>query len=227
MEKDKVDELYHQLRSVYLNDDITEKEAIMGITSHLTQPHSSQGDYNGLLRFLSWYGEKFLLQDVYDIMVKCELKPERIVELGAGLGWLGRGLARLYGNIPLMSVDKRQWVLIDVVADIESTNGRARVVDELKPKDVVVMSELIHCLDNPAETLYPFCAWPVVAVEYYPSMDAPTHAQAIKTAEYRSSYNMQISRFHCNPVDGFSEVFPNSKCQEFHHFPHTIVVAEP
>lgn len=216
MDKDYVDELYHQLRLLYLQGTAQEKEAVQGIVSHLTQPNRSQGDYNGLLRFLSWYGESFLLNRVYDAMTACKLKCERIVELGCGFAWLGRGLARLAGGLPTLFVDKRQFTFVDVVADIETKNGTRRVLDEMKPNDLIVMSELLHCLDNPRKTLEPFLRWPVVAVEYLPAIH-----------KYRESYDAQISEFGCTPIPDAGDVFGSVKHRLFGFFPHVIVVAEP
>lgn len=219
MDKPYIDELYHQLRLLYITDDIPQKEAIMGLVSHLTKPSKTQGDYVGLLRFLTYYGEQFLLKKVYKAILLCNLRCERVVDLGAGFGWLGRGISNLAGGLPNLFVDKRQWPLVDVVADVETQSGRERVLDELKPNDLIVMGELLHCLEDPAKALQPFSRWPMVAVEYYPE-----HKE-----NHRDSYETQIKWFNCTPIPNIGDIFTSigMKCRLFHTQPHVVAVAEP
>jgi hypothetical protein len=219
MEKQYVDELYHQLRHLYITNDITQKEAIMGLVSHLTQPSKTLGDYVGLLRFLTWYGEQFLLERVYSAITISRLRYERVVDIGAGFGWLGRGISNLAGGLPNLFIDKRQWPLIDIIADIETQNGRKRVLDEMKPNDLIVMGELLHCLNDPVGVLRPFSKWPIVAVEYYPEYQPA----------YRQSYEAQIKEFGCTPIRDISGIFASMGMRHrlFHEQPHVIVVAEP
>ncbi len=191
-----MDEFYHQLRELNLSDDIFEKAAIAGIVSHLT---GRDGDYVGLLRFLTYYGEKYVLPDAVKFLRQNShlLEFNRVVDIGAGLGWLGRGIANgLNTSLPTLYVDKRQWAMIDVVADIEAKNGIKRVLDELKEGDLIVMSEVLHCLNDPEKVMKPFKKWPILAIEY----DSVY-------AVYRSSYRKQIENFDCNLVDGIHDVF--------------------
>ena len=220
MEKEFIDELYHQLRLLYLSGDTQEKEAIRGITSHLTQSSSTQGDYVGLLRFLSYYGERFLLKAVENAVRSAKLKANRIVELGAGFGWLGRGLSNIF-NVPAVFVDKRQWVFTDVVADLETKNGRKRVLDVMEPGDLIVMSELLHCLNEPRAVLEPFRSWPMVVVEY-----SPTY-RGDEDKGYADSYKRQIVEFGCKPVDSLREVFPLQPMRSYDAYPYVVTVVYP
>lgn len=199
MNRNQLSELYHNLRELCVTGDVPQKEAIMGITAHLTQP---QGDYVGLLRFLSYYGERYISEEVVKLLHynKHLFEFSRIVELGAGFGWLGRGISNAYGQMPVRFVDKRQWVFTDIVADIETKNGVKRVLDELKEGDLIVMSELIHCLDNQEETLRPFTKWPILVVEYWST-----------NPDYQESYDAQIKKFDCKPMLGIRDVFPRAK----------------
>ena len=198
MDKVQLDELYHNLRQLCVTDDLIQKEAVAGIVSHLTEP---QGDYTGLLRFLSYYGENYVLPSVVEFLHSSIHVPKflRVVELGAGFGWLGRGLSNAFG-VPAMFCDKRQWVFIDIVADIEAKNGVRRVLDELKEGDLIVASELLHCLNDPRKTLQPFTKWPMLVVEYHS-----------KNPDHRSSYLAQIKKFGCKPIGDVRDVFPGSK----------------
>lgn len=198
MDRRFIDALYHELRLLCVTDDSIQKEAMAGIASHLTNP---QGDYPGLLRFLSYYGGSYTLPPVIEHLRSAArtFVFSRVVELGAGFGWLGRGISRAF-DTPAVFCDKRQWTLIDVVADIETKNGIKRVLDELREGDLIVMSELIHCLENPRKTLRPFTRWPMLVVEYMPSNSA-----------YLNSYNAQVAKFGCKPVSDIRDVFPDGK----------------
>lgn len=215
MDKVQFDELYHNLRRLCVTEDMHQKEAVAGIVSHLTRP---QGDYTGLLRFLSYYGETFLLPSIVEQLRSASkvLRFSRIVDLGAGFGWLGRGISNAFNLMPAVFVDKRQWVLIDIVADIESKNGVKRVLDVLRDGDLIVMSELLHCLNDPEETLRPFTKWPILAVEYWP-LDALL----------RASYNDQIKKFSCKPIGNIRDVFPSSKIHTHVMDPYTMWLVRP
>jgi len=189
MNKEQTDQLYHQLRAICADGNVAEKAAIGGLASHLTSPN---GDYRGLLIFLTYYGERFLTAKISEVIKSAELEFDRIVDLGCGFGWLGRMLAINLGDPPTLFIDKRQWVLVDVVADIESKNGILRVMDELHPKDLIVMGELLHCLRDPEKVLKPIMSrWPCVIVEYSPD----------EGSEYADSYNRQIATFGCKSVN--------------------------
>jgi len=210
MEKEFIDELYHQLRLLSMQEDTPQKEALEGITSHLTSPG---GNYVGLLRFLNYYGEKYILPKAIELLWPSTcfstLKFNRVVDVGAGFGWLGLGISRHF-NIPLVMVDKRQWPLIDVVADIETVNGAKRIQDELKPGDLIVMSELIHCLQDPA-SLNIFSHHQKLVVEYCPS-----------NGDYMGSYNFQIARLGCSATPPIDDVFPNSRVLKKNADPYMI-----
>lgn len=199
MNKEQLDELYHNLRELCITDDLIQKEAVAGIVSHLTEP---KGDYRGLLRFLSYYGEEYILPDAIKLLKASSPRLfsfSRVVELGAGFAWLGRGISDAFGQLPTVFIDKRQYVFTDVVADFETIQGSKRVLDVLKEGDLIVMSELLHCLDDPQKTLRPFTKWPMLVVEYMPL-----------SAAYHDSYNTQIQKFDCKPVENIGDVFPGS-----------------
>jgi len=215
MNKAQLDELYHNLRVMSFSEDITQKEAVVGIVSHLTTP---QGDYGGLLRFLNYYGDKYLLDDAVKLYTTHISSPNsrRIVEFGAGLGWLGRGLSNRLTTKPPLLIDKRQRAGIDIVADIESTNGAARVLDALDDSDVIVMSELLHCLDDARATMRQFMPWPKLIIEYMPKGDS------FKSASYQSSYNRQIGALGCKPVSSIGDIFPGSDIYDFSTDTHSM-----
>ena len=216
MNKSQLDDYYHLLRELCISDDIVQKEAVAGITSHLT---GTGGDYNGLLRFSSFYITKYILSGAIELIGKSlgpKLEFSRVVELGAGFCALGRGIAEACGHLPALFVDKRHWTLIDIVADIETKNGVKRVLDEMRNGDFVVMSELLHCLDDPKKTLEPFREWPMLVVEYKPLRD-----------DYKLSYNTQIKKFGCQPVGDIHDVFPNMEIIQGSTYTHGIWLVLP
>ncbi len=192
MDRKNIDDLYHNLRLLYAEGEESERCAIGGLVSHLTSDKGA-GDYSGLLRFLWYYGETYLLDPAFNIIKKNLLnKPTRIVDFGAGLGWLGYGLSAKFGNVDVLAIDKRQWSRIDVLVDIESVIGNKHVQDQMREGDLVVMSELLHCLEDPIEALKPFLnRYPSLIIEYNPVL-APV---------YKESYDKQISILGCKPVN--------------------------
>jgi hypothetical protein len=215
MEKAFIDELYHQLRELCVTDDIPAKEAISGLVSHLTR---SDGDYPGLLKFLDYYGTLYVLPYVMVALKSTPtlLSASRVVEFGAGTGWLGRGIALRLGGKPTLFVDKRQYTLIDVVADLESKNGVKRVLDEMQPGDLIVMSEFLHCLEEPRKVMEQFTRWPMVVVEYMPY----NHS-------YGKSWSLQLEKFGPSPIASIREVFPRSLISSYSTDTHGIWVVQP
>lgn len=203
MNKEQIDELCHILRcaSNEKRDDLQifpTQHLILGLARHLL----AGGDYEALVQFSAYYGERFLLQLTYEAIHKKGWKPLRIVELGAGLGWMGRGLAAKLGFLPALFTDKRQWAMIDVVADLETENGRTKVLTALKEGDLLVMSDLLHCLDNPKEVMSYFSRWPAAILEYCPT-----------NTNYAESYSTQITRYGATPImpEEFEDMFPGRK----------------
>jgi len=205
MNKEQIDEFYHLLRVVSNSRKaeltLTIREGIdifHGLSQHLL----AGGDYPALIKFLQFYGEKFLIEPAFDLLSQTSWKYERVVEFGAGLGWLGRGIASKSGYLPTLFIDKRSWVLIDVVADLETVVGTQTVLEMMKPGDLIVMSEFLHCLDAPKRVMEPFSKWPILALEYCPI-----------NPEYRNSYEAQIKRYGARPVSAgaYPQVFPNRK----------------
>lgn len=215
MNKVQLDELYHELRKLCVTDDVFQKEAIAGITSHLTQPC---GDYTGLLRFLSYYGEEYILPSVVMLLHWPDPPFEfsRVIELGSGFGWLGRGISRAFNQVPVVFIDKRQWALTDIVTDIETENGVERVLEQMQPGDLVVMSELLHCLEDPKKTLTPFRKWPMLVVEYQPVRES-----------FEQSYNAQIKKFGCKPIDSIRRIFSDAKVLSNSTNTHCVCIVFP
>ncbi len=210
MKREEIDQLYHQLRRVCTESDGLEKNALHGLASHLL---SHKGDYTGLLSFLDYYGAEYVLPDIKKLLMQAASKTGfdfmRVVELGAGFGWLGRGLSTAF-SVPALLCDGRQWTGIDVVADIESTNGIKRILDELLPGDLIVMADVLHCLDNPAHVLSHFCKYPMLIVEY-------RHINQ----DYMDSYNAQIAKFGCKIIADLHTVF--DECRDKKGIPPVIL----
>ncbi len=223
MNKDQIDELYHLLRlasnmkgtglvktGLFVHEEVN---TIYGIAKHLL----AGGDYPALVRFSMYYGERFLLTRVCDELTRAGWKPSRIVELGAGLGWLGRGLATHFGLIPCLYVDKRPWTLIDITADLETKKGIEDVLAVLKDGDLVVMADLLHCLDDPKGIMSHFSKWPMAILEYCPT-----------NMEYVDSYSTQIERYGATPIDSrtFESMFRGRKTDIVDLDPYILLLVE-
>lgn len=225
MRQDEIDTLYHLLRRAS-NDSVRkgqslatgltsseEGEVILGLARHLL----AGGDYTALVKFSAFYGAQFLLPKVAIALLDVGWRFSRVVELGAGLGWLGRGLSAKFGCLPTLFVDKRPWSLIDIVADIETPEGRKEVLQQLKPEDLIVASDLLHCLDLPEEVMDAFSGWRAAILEYFPCSE-----------EFGKSYKVQITRYGAKPIShpDLYKVFRERVASHINIDPYMLVLAE-
>ena len=193
MGKSEIDQVYHLLRQI--SNEATENKdneptaAVYGLAEHLLEG----GNYLKLLQYLKFYGENYLVTPTVSAIRSRYSQPQRIVEFGAGLGWLGRGIANSYDHretlVTTLFIDKRQWTLIDLVADLETPEGIARVQAVLKPGDMIVMSDFLHCVNNPSEIINSFSEYPMVILEYLPTSGA-----------MQLSYSRQIGRYGATAI---------------------------
>lgn len=171
---------------------LTRDEEI-GIFCGLSRHLLAGGDYSALIKYSQYYGTRFLIEPAYKHIVshlyrRSEIhKPKRIVELGAGLGWLGRGLAGKFGLLPTLFIDKRPWTFINIVADLETEKGKSLVLSSLQEDDLIVMSDFLHCVDADSldDILIMLAPWNKAILEYYPR----------NNPEWMDSYIEQITRY--------------------------------
>lgn len=198
MNKQDLDQFYHLLRvasndaakeGVNLKSPFTNAEVgtiMYGMARHLF----AGGDYLSLIKFSCYYGENFLTTPTIEAIRGTGWPFTRIVEFGAGMSWLGRGIAASFGLLPTVFVDKRPWTLTDIVADLETEAGRRAVLDQMAAGDLIVMSDFLHCTDDPKEIVQAFAGWRMAVLEYCP-----------ENPELRNSYNDQITRYGAKPVE--------------------------
>ncbi len=225
MNKQQIDEYYHLLRVVSNGDMSTEEFTQTGRTQRevnnifhgLSRHLLAGGDYDALIRFSAYYGSRFLLKPACEAILKTDWTPLRIVELGAGFGWFGRGVSARFEVIPCLFVDKRTWVLIDVIADLETDQGLEEILTVMKDGDLIVMADLLHCLDNPKEVMSQFSKWPMAILEYCPT-----------DIEYANSYSAQIKRYGATPIepDDFAGVFPGREVDVVDLDPYILLLVE-
>lgn len=141
------DLLYHLLRRASM--DPYSKPIALGLAQHLL----SGPDYPSLLNYSSYYGSRYLLPRLISLLRRFRVSPRRIVELGAGRAWLGRGLSEEFG-VPLVTVDKRREFSPTLVLDLESQGGLEELSRVLKDQDLIVMADFLHCLDSSWEDLF-------------------------------------------------------------------------
>ncbi len=192
--REDYDSLYHLLRKLSNSDDEKGKRAIEGIFYHL----SYGPDYEKLLAYAGFYGVRFLLPEVLELITTrpnlLYSQESRIVDIGCGLGWLGAGIA---GELNLSSVfiDKRTNSVLGTLslpnkpsvyfADLETIEGMKILKGILMPGDLIVMCDFLHCIGNPEALLRMLAPWPKVILEYTGSGDA----------SILSSYFRQLTRY--------------------------------
>lgn len=221
MNKEEIDELYHLLRRASnIRVDPTagltpleEINILYGLCRHLL----AGGDYAALIKFSQYYGRRFLLKPTCDAISKTGWAFTRIVEFGAGLGWLGRGVAAEFNLLPTLFIDKRPWVMIDVVADLETEKGIEVALSHLREDDLIIMCDFLHCLDAPEALVSTFQHWPIVILEYSP-VD-PSH---------RESYSIQAARYGAKPIkpENYMTMFPGRKVDVKEADPYIILLVE-
>lgn len=227
MKQQEMDQLYHLLRQVSnISEDqkintktcLTPQEqinVIYGLCRHLL----AGGDYIGLVQFSQFYGLSYLLEPTFQLIKNIGWQPKRIVDFGAGLGWLGRGLAAKFGMLPTLLIDKRPWSLIDLVADLETEEGRLEVLHQLREGDLIVACDLLHCLEDPQEVMADFSAWPTAILEYHPA-----------SGEFKKSYSSQIHRYGACPLTSIMElkdVFPDKFSHTTLINPYVLMLLDP
>lgn len=189
MNKDQIDELYHLLRVASNNARLSMVDIDAGLTSAevtsrifgLARHLLSTPDYEALVMFSVMYGRKYLSIPTFKAIES--IKPTRIVDLGAGLGWLGRDLAGKF-EVPYLLVDKRPWIGIDLILDLESDTDLNKLVSVLKDGDLIVMCDFLHCVDKPAAIIDRLNKFYVVILEYSPS-----------NIQYWNSYMTQLKNY--------------------------------
>lgn len=184
MEKEQIDQLYHLMRVASCSSH-EELLALSQLSRHLL----SGGDYLSLIQYSAFYGEKYLLEPVFKALVDHHVDFDRVVEFGAGLGWLSRGLASLYARAGLntigtLTIDKRAWGGIGIVADLETAEGIEEVRSSLGITDLILMCDFLHCVEDPTAFIDEFPDWPMAVLEYMPG-----------DPEYIVSFHEQLERF--------------------------------
>jgi len=220
MDKQQIDELYHLLRVVsnmgasgigYTAHE--ESDIVYGLARHLL----GGGDYSALVRFSMYYGRRFLTEPVREAIAKAGWRPSRIIELGSGLGWLGRSVGAEFNLIPCLFIDKRPWAFTDIIADLETEQGLGKILSVMEDGDLIVAADLLHCLDDPKGIMSNFSKWPMAVLEY-----APTNE------DYADSYSIQIKRYGATPIrpEDFVDMFPGRKVDIVDMDPYILLLVE-
>jgi len=149
VKKDDLDMFYHLLRK-FNGLDRKQREILLGLACHLLD----EPDYEALLDWLEYYGKQFIIPQVLPMLEQYKGRFFAVVELGAGKGWFGRAVAKFL-KARYVSVDKRKefgpFYCLDLEKDKDLREVRA-LVRYYYPA-LVVMSEFLHCIENPEEVL--------------------------------------------------------------------------
>lgn len=197
LQSSHIDELYHLLRLVSNTGDAEFSSIIFGLCRHLLDG----GDYTALLEYLDYYGTNALLPTIASTLKRSDFEFDRLVEFGAGNAWMSKGISGHFGLLPVIKIDKRPWPGIDYIADLEDLKDRSKITGIMKPNDLIVMSEFLHCIDNTAEVMTPFKYWNKIIIEYMPTVK-----------RWGWSYDKQIRRYGCEPLSsGYLEMIFGKK----------------
>jgi len=211
-EKDIIDHVYHFLRLLSNEENPEAADAVSGLSSHLL----GDGDYPALLRYLKYYGDTYLIDTIYQELD--DLEFDRIIEFGSGLAWLSNGIAARRGMTPVITVDKRPWGCTSVIADLEKHTDRRRIADSISTTDIIVMSEFLHCLEDPMEVMASFTNNYLVIVEYMPL-----------NKQWRASYCDQLVRYNaCSmSADFLNMMFGERVSKVVDIDPYVLLIVRP
>ena len=168
-----IDHIYHLLRHLNVRGVDKDDElcqAIIGISEHLL---SKDGDYQSLLTFNTIYGERFILPNLLEWIEMHNRPIDRVIELGCGTGWLGRGIAEHFGANLILTDNRARGQLDITQLDVESEEGRYKLHSMVNEDDLVVLCDVLHCLK------------PSDMIEL--SLAIPTNCQML-VLEYKSTY---------------------------------------
>lgn len=216
--KHQIDELYHLLRVAHGSDKET-RDSIIGLAYHILR----KPDYVSLALYLDFYGSRYLLPEVQKFLGACgSTSASKIFDLGAGTGWVGASLARHYGTHAVL-VDKRSLVLLkysdegneSLHVDLEAQDSvnYKHLLDIITGDDLVVMVDLLHCIDKPSELLEQLKdKAPILILEYV----------AHEHADWRKSYSSQLVDYGAHAFDGNQILsMVEGIYKEVAHGPHT------
>lgn len=126
-------------------------------------------DYRDLAQFLQWYGETYVLGDVFDFITQktIDVRYPTAIEFGPGTGWLIGGVAHLFKNA--YAVDKRAGLhypypnVTFVQRDLEKEPGFLGLETQ-SIQSVIIANHFLHCVDDPVEVIKksPAGAWLVI-----------------------------------------------------------------
>lgn len=186
--KEDVDQLYHLLRK-FSNSGDEFIEPAKSIFTHIFYGPA----YENLLAYSEFYGQRYLLPKVIDLIHKFhwEDKFKRVVDLGCGRGWLGYGVAHRFNKWPVL-VDKRSNVSAPLqdrtmfyCLNLETGKDLRYLKAVLEPKDLIVMSDYLHCIENPKQLLGVLESHSMIILEYTSSGNY----------SWLSSYYHQLKRY--------------------------------
>ena len=223
LDQNDYDNLYHMLRR-FSNGSPETRRAAYCIASHLLRAP----DYEHLLTWSTRYGMMFLQMHVKEVLQKAwpDRSFPKVIELGAGFGWLGMTVAQHYG-VDALLVDNRAHLQGNPLGlysyelvDLENGERREKFTDKIWTGDMIVMCDFLHCVDDPAAVLKSFSGCPMLIMELtFPETDA-----------YRESFKKQIERYGATafkPSDVWA-IVDDAGCKIIwseDHWPYTFICA--
>jgi hypothetical protein len=149
VKKDDLDMFYHLLRK-FNELDRKQREILLGLACHLLD----EPDYEALLDWLEYYGKQFIVPHVLPMLEQYKGKFFAVVELGAGKGWLGRAVAKFL-KAHYVPIDKRKEFNPLYCLDLEKGEDlyEMKILLHKYYPALVVMSEFLHCVENPEQIL--------------------------------------------------------------------------
>jgi hypothetical protein len=135
-----------QALAVLMKDDAAgSKRVAQYATFLLSDPH-----YDDLAGFLEWYGRRYLLKPIQDVLLEIPaISREGAVEFGPGTGWLINDVHHLFKTT--WAVDKRGelWDAYNYADILFRKDVEKEPIDIDTSITVGIGNHFLHCLDDP------------------------------------------------------------------------------
>lgn len=155
--------------AVILKDRPGDRDQLLGYGQFLLG--EKPRNYYQLADFLEWYGTRYLLPDIRNILLKHEFTIEQVIELGPGTGWLINSLSSIFPKTTLrMGIDKRT-ALYQKAPGVKLRNfdlekdPTVLYSFSVEFKSLIIANHFLHCVDNPDKIIYSGSGSPWLVIE--------------------------------------------------------------
>lgn len=146
-----------QALAVLLHKDVVSRHKIRQYVEFLLGDKPRPYPY--LTDFLEWYGLRYLLPVIRNIILANDLELDTAIELGPGTGWLVNSIEDL-GFETRIGIDKRVALYSSrrdvrfINWDLETPYGMKMFEELADSRSLIIANHFLHCIDFPSQLVY-------------------------------------------------------------------------